>query len=630
MQAVYSNYFTTSESSSKNTLTKHFKQRYVFERSEKRSPYDDSSANSRKNPKNKGPMAGIGYMALTLLLLMVLYPVGLFLLWARRLRWSVAAKLLLTVTTAVIFCALVAFLTNYDTGNPRIESMQNSVKDGLSYINEYTGEGVDAVLGWFADRFDDGIENLEKIWDAADEHVAEKYLSLYDRVDENIKAVKVDLPLMAIQKYRDITDTPYSGGKKANATAEQPVKATEDTPDVKPTATFDPGIMIPSETVEPDVVKPVETVEPATEPEPTVAEPTVEQPTVAEPEPVEMPDIMPVAEATVYFHDNGGKFYHVKETCANMASAAAKHTLKEANDTAKKACPTCKPIQLAALEYTDYLWLDTESSTAHTTLNCEAFTGKSDVKTMAEINSGSFTYCAECKADIVHELKGRVVSTSAAGGAYKLNTPTVSLPKIKDVSLAPVFFTNGGTWYHATSNCQKMMNAVSHTLGEAKNANKLSCDVCGVIPLSMLDSEHYLWLDVAHTAHTTDECRLFAQGKYTVLPYEDIYGKNYPFCAACGAKDCLAYIEQNRLQFTINSEGIDEATLALYDYEKTITVYYGDNSRKYHSSPDCMYMNDAKYIKTLYMALHVDNKQRCSICSAVTEEDAMRQMSAGM
>ncbi len=627
MQAVYSNYFTTSDRDSKNTLTKHFKQKDVFVRSEKRSPYDDSSASPRKSPKDKGPTAGIAYMALTLLLLMVLYPVGLFLLWARRLRWSVAAKLLLTVTTAVIFCALVAFLINFETDNPMIKNMQESVSDGLSYINEYTGAGVDAAIGWLSDRYDDGIENLEHIWNAVDGHVAEKYLSLYDHVDEDIKAVKVDLPLAVIQKYRDITDTPYSGGKKAN-TAATPDRANETVkiePTAQPTATVPP-------TVAPNVTPtaPAETA--AANASTTQGEATVE-----------MPPIMDIASAPVYYYDTGVS-YHSAADCSPMTNAPMR-TLMSAQTMGKTQCEKCQPLPLSALDYTDYLWGDAVHM-AHTTINCSKFSGEGyEVIGFKALFASDYSYCEECKADIVYELKGgrdasTVVSTPNASGSSAANqslgafttrqNASVSLPEIKDVSLAPVFFTNGGKWYHATSNCQKMMNAVSHTLGEAKDANKLVCDVCGVIPLSMLDSEHYLWLDVAHTAHTTDECRMFAQGKYTVLPYEDIYGKNYPFCEACGAKECLAYIEQNKLQFTINSEGLDEATLALYEYEKTITVYYGDNSRKYHSDADCMYMTDAKYRKTLYMALHVDNKQRCSICSAITEEDAMRQMSAGM
>ena len=64
----------------------------------------------------------------------------------------------------------------------------------------------------------------------------------------------------------------------------------------------------------------------------------------------------------------------------------------------------------------------------------------------------------------------------------------------------------------------------------------------------------------------------------------------------------------------------------LYDYEKTITVYYGANSRKYHADQACNMMYDAKYEHTLYEALHIDFKDRCGICNPLTEEQAKTQM----
>ncbi|MBQ3080231.1 MAG: hypothetical protein IJC48_09590, partial [Clostridia bacterium] len=204
----------------------------------------------------------------------------------------------------------------------------------------------------------------------------------------------------------------------------------------------------------------------------------------------------------------------------------------------------------------------------------------------------------------------------------------IELPEIKDAAYAEVFYNPNGTWYHAKKNCQNMVNAVSHTLEEAAKAGKKVCDVCGVTPFSMMDCENYLWTDTRGYAHTTDECASFAEGRYTIVPFEDVYSGSYKYCDACNADTCYLYMRQNDAMYIAESQIIDEQMMALYDYEKTITVYYGENSRKYHRTAECQYMNKDIYKHTLYQALHVDMKQICTLCNPLTEAEALEQMSA--
>lgn len=460
MQAVYAAYYPAAKEKKANMLTRHFKQKDYLERSQKRSPYDDASSLPPARPDNgnkRGPRAGALYMIITVLLLTVLYPVGLFFLWARKLKWSISVKLLLTVITAVVFCALVVFAINYDTDNQTIKDMQSGARSALEKVNEYTGDSVDSALKWCEEKYLDGKQNALDLWDAVEPRLAKQYIKLYDRVDDNIYAMRAELPALLLDKYKRAIDY------------KEPVKPAKE---LVKQATPDSGVSV--------TLAPTFTPAPTATPTPTPS-------------------------------------------------------------------PTPTPVP-------------------------------------------------------------------------------VMLPAIKDAGLAPVFFTPNGVYYHATENCSGMMNAVSHTLLEAREAGKQVCDTCEVTPYSMIDSDHYLWVDDELVAHTSDECLEFAQGRYALLPFEEVYAGSYTYCEACGGSTCLAYIRQHESQFAVSYEDLDELTRKLYEYEKTITVYYGTNSRKYHANAECMYMVDDKYKHTLYQALHADNKQRCELCQPPSEEDARAEM----
>jgi len=208
--------------------------------------------------------------------------------------------------------------------------------------------------------------------------------------------------------------------------------------------------------------------------------------------------------------------------------------------------------------------------------------------------------------------------------ATPASTP-VELPEIKDVSEAPVYYTKGSKYYHLTNNCSGMSPAKAdqHTLAEAVTAGKQTCQNCGVVSADLMDyTGNYLWVDSSNTAHTTDVCIEFVTGRYQVLTFEELYNGHYTYCTACRGDVCRQYmLEHGSLYYDLDSE-----TTLLCDYEKTITVYYGENSRKYHANMECQMMYDSRYIHTLYDALHVDKKERCGLCAPTTEEEAAEQL----
>ena len=465
MQTLYANYSATSLRKGKNAANRHMKQKDFLERSEKRSPYDDASMQPKKTEKpNKGPKTSVPFALLTLVLLVFVYPVGLFFLWSRRIRWNGAAKLILTFAAGLAFCMLTIFALHFETRNPRIRRAQDAVRGGLEWVYAQTTSVTGGAADWCGARADAFLQKAEAIWDGLDEPVAKKGLEIYGHVDSNISAVREELPGLLLSGYKRLIGY--------------------------------------------------------TEPEATPA-----------PEPVS---------------EKG-----VSVTVRGTEPPAGQPTPTPSPTPAPTSAPTPTPVPTAA---------------------------------------------------------------------------PVTLPKIKNVADAPVYYTKGGTYYHVTENCSGMMNAVSHKLSEAQADGKKVCEKCGVVSYNLMDTEYYLWVDQKNVAHTTDECAEFFGYRYFVYPFEDVYEGSFSYCAACGGSACFEYMRQNDERFNVAYENLDEGMKELYDFEKTVTVYYGESSRSYHANPECQYMKDAKYVHTLYQALHVDGKQRCEICAAMTEAQAMEKM----
>ena len=77
-------------------------------RSEKRNGYNyGGSSFGSQPPKRKRKRAGFFYSFFTLLLSLLLWPVGMIMLWKRKLRWSIGSKLLTSIIT--LFLVFVAF-----------------------------------------------------------------------------------------------------------------------------------------------------------------------------------------------------------------------------------------------------------------------------------------------------------------------------------------------------------------------------------------------------------------------------------------------------------------------------------------------------------------------------------------
>ncbi len=430
-----------------------------FVRTEKRSPYlrpDYTQKHSAQAQNN------VGFTCLTLLLLLLVYPLGLILLWNRKNRFSSGVKMLLTLAAAIAFCIMLVFAANVETDNPRIASVQEYVNQGLDWVYEHTNAALTSLGGTAEHVGEEFSGKLSYIWENVGPNAAQAGVKLLGGTAENVREIKQSLPKALLSVMKN-----YSGYTEPKQSQEPRTQ--------NPLA----GIVLTSPTPAPTRML-------AATPVPTMA---------------------PTPEPT----------------------------------------PTPMPVEL---------------------------------------------------------------------------------PEIRDVAEAPVYYTPGGTYYHLISNCSGMLGASSHTLKEAVEAKKQVCPQCSVVSTAMMEraEKDYLWVDAKNVAHTTDICRDFYKGTYRVIPFDDVYAGHFTYCPKCHADVCFEYMRQHDSAYNVNETTLDPVTKLIYEYEKTVPVYYSKTSRYYHSSQDCQQMYDDKYTHSLYEALHQDGKNPCPECNPFNEGDVREKL----
>ena len=69
-------------------------------RSEKRTPPGQPQKGRRPAPRKK--RAGFFYSFFALIFSLLIWPVGMLMLWKRKLRWSISSKLLISIITTML------------------------------------------------------------------------------------------------------------------------------------------------------------------------------------------------------------------------------------------------------------------------------------------------------------------------------------------------------------------------------------------------------------------------------------------------------------------------------------------------------------------------------------------------
>ena len=106
-----------------------------MERSEKRGNY-------RPQRRKKPPF---WYALLTIIMLAVLYPVGLILLWRKKLRWSKGLKTALSLAFAVVFVGGWSYVYNLDSVKPFADNLIDQAKQTFN-INDGGSQGEPGII----------------------------------------------------------------------------------------------------------------------------------------------------------------------------------------------------------------------------------------------------------------------------------------------------------------------------------------------------------------------------------------------------------------------------------------------------------------------------------------------------
>ena len=529
---------------------------YVM-RSEKRGGYGHPvpTTISEKKRKKKRKKAGAFYIAFAFLFSILLWPIGMVMLWRRKVRWKGLTKLLASIITlALCVCMCIAALT-IQTGNPDITRTQDSVNDFI----DHSAENVGAFYQTICDRAVVAVDAAKNLSDAVTR------VSLANTITSLDYAVQASNDLRALIDKDDTAETAAPDAEvtevPAEVTAEPEITPDPDATPVpvweseEETGTAETEAPAETETPEPaeteeaaETVKVAEVTEATQAPEVTEAPADTAEPTV-EPTAVVSVDLQPKAagEAVVYYN-KGGKRYHMTPTCNGMKEAPA-GTLEEAVNANYKSCSKCQSPDAAILEAEDVVWTD-ENQLFHLTDECSNFTGSWTLMTLAEALESDYSPCTTCKAGLymatrtqgssteVEETETPEATETPEPTATATPAPEVITPEfaLKPAGDAIVYHSSTGKWYHRSSVCQGMTGADPYKLSECADDYKW-CRRCEP-PLPEYVNEHCLWQDENGLCHTTDECPNF-EGQYTLIPRDEALEQGLTGCEMCGADSYL-------------------------------------------------------------------------------------------
>ena len=193
---------------------------------------------------------------------------------------------------------------------------------------------------------------------------------------------------------------------------------------------------------------------------------------------------------TIYYDTPTGQYYHILPNCTGMKSSM-KVTKAEAESRNQTPCPIC----IGSVYWTD------GGSWYHTISNCQGMKG-AKMTTIAEAQKAGKTACPTCAGGTITE------STETAGTEYYWCTDTGTYyhsksdctgmknaskvtaeaaeangkkpcPKCVGSSGAAIYYaTPTGKWFHANATCGGMKNATKVSLATATARNQTPCPTC--------------------------------------------------------------------------------------------------------------------------------------------------------
>ena len=573
-------------------------------RSEKRNGAYGSP--NRRPPRRR--KAGFFYIFFTLLLSVVLWPIGMVMLWQRKVRMTAGTKLLISLLTLCMSVFLIVFALTVPLDNVEYTAFQDKANDWLDKAAADVAVAGDAAM-----------KKTSETWQAMADFASAStaYASAYtaDAIDEGVRA--------AGQARAAIEDL-FHREKAAPEATEAPEVTGEPEVTEAPEVTDEPEVTeAPADTGEPEATEaPAETAQDSRTPEATEAAlipgagentkaPAAPRVTVKpEAETSESPaetesaveillpetepkseDAQPLGEGTL--HANG-EFEpgDIKTPTDAPAEANIAAPLEEATAVPLKTADPL-PTEAPTEEPTE---APTEKPTA-------APTEKPTEAPVEEPTEAPVEESTEAPTEAPAETPVEAPTEAPAEAAGVAFT-------VKPASQATVyFFTNGSKGFHDGPNRHEMKNAPAHTLQEAFDMGKNPCKACGMPDKGILDEAHVAWVDEARRIHTTDECESF-KGHWRLMSLDRALAAGYEPCESCGAD---FYAEEIFPAPTPTPEPRAVSPAVPLKSAGDVTVYYYDSSKGYHVRPDCKGMSDAP-AHTLREAADA-GKKACGYCN---------------
>ena len=378
-------------------------------RSEKRPGHGPSAGNSsggKRPPKRRRRRAGFFYKLLTLLLLLTIWPVGLLLLWRRRLRWGALTKLLTSIVTLAACIVLIGFALTVNTGNARYTAVQDKVNGFLDTAADWVVEASGVVADRAELVFEDARNLGDALWEKAKPELAnaiDSGIVLTQRaktgVEELIERLTGDSTDATATPEIEASASPAPEGSAAPAgspsasptprptvklrvnegVASIPIYIPETTPETGSGEAVTAGTLLRSGVLNAGALP---TARPTPEPTPEITE----------------FEIKPAAEAIVYYNQGSGKYYHMTTQCGSMKTAD-EHSLGETAGSNVQACNVCNTPDKALLDEKYIVWAD-EAGIAHLSDACSEFEGTWKLMRADEAIEADMEACSVCHADL--------------------------------------------------------------------------------------------------------------------------------------------------------------------------------------------------------------------------------------
>ena len=614
---------------------------------------------NRRPPRRK--RAGFFYIFCTLLLSVLLWPIGMVMLWQRKVRMTSGTKLLISLLTLCLSVFLIVFALTVPLDNVEFTAFQDKANDWLDKAAADMAVAGDAALkktsetcqqiadfteasrayagAYTADAIDEGVRLAGQTRAAIEglfHHESAAPGPTEAPTDADKPAItqapaESDAPEQteapAESGAPGHTEVPAAVGTAEGTQAPEDAKETPATTDVAPDDSKATGT--PKSTGKPE--SPDETAGtdeaihillPEAEPQAEDAQPLgggtlhangefepgdVETSTDA---PVEANTAAPLSEATA-----------IPLKPATPLPTEAPAETAPAGDAPVGETPVEEaPAEEAPVEETPVEEAPTEEAPVEEAPVEEAPTEEAPVEEApveeapTEENSIDETPTeAPAEATIVTASPEETPAEDIPAEAPPEETPveTAEAPyTVKPAAQATVyFFDSGSKGFHNGPNRHDMPNAPAHTLQEAFDMDKNPCKTCGMPDKSILDEAHIAWVDEDNRIHTTDECGSF-KGQWRLMSLDQALAAGYEPCEACSAD---IYVEEIFPAPTPTPEPQAVSPAVPLKPAGEATVYYYNSSRGYHSGPNCSGRKNAP-AHTLQEAVS-SGKKACSKCN---------------